>query len=569
MTSYAYPSEPVAGAAMAAGKQFASLAEAFQWLASRIDYERSRWMPYAERYLPLNRMRQLLALLGHPENAFSVVHVAGTKGKGSTSAMVAEILQAAGYKTGLFTSPHLEKLQERIRINGQMPTDGELLDLLNDLWLAVSLMDQQQLAQPTDSELRSLRAPATDRESSSPGGHCLSAENSLALPSENDTIGHNHPPQPITPTMVPPVPSEVSQLGNLEVRFSRGGAAWVCEQANPPLASQSSPTYFEILTAMAMRHFAYQKVQAAVLEVGLGGRLDATNVCRPIVSLITSISFDHTQLLGNTLEAIAAEKAGIVKPGIPVVSGVTQPGPREVIRQVCQTQQAPLIELQEQFSYSYQPPRNLPHTLQPGRLDFHYYGPGGPWTLERVELSLLGRHQAANAALALATIALLRQAGWRISDQACRQALADLRWPARCQLLPGRPAVLLDTSHNVASVEALLQVLEESFVRCRRVLVFATTQDKDVSGMLAHLLPEFDEVVLTNYLDNPRALSVEQLARLAHQISGRTYPIAPSPAEAWQMAQTLAGPEDLLCITGSFFLIGQILPVLRATGYLP
>jgi len=458
-------------------KPFGSFEEALDWLASRIDYERTRLMPYEERCLHLDRMRGLLALLGGPERNLWVVHVAGTKGKGSTSAMIAAILQTAGYTTGLFTSPHLGKLQERFRINSQMPTDEELLRLFNVIRPAVCQMDEQA----------AVRTP-----------------------------------------------------------------------------SEKGPTYFEILTALALLHFAQQKVQAAVLEVGLGGRLDATNVCQPFVSVITSISFDHTQQLGNTLEAIAGEKAGIIKPGRPVISGVVQPGPREVIRQVCQTRQAPLIELDTHFQYQYYPPKNLPEGRSYGRMDFEYVGPGGPWRLAGVEIGLLGRHQAANAALALVVMAMFRQAGWKISEEACREALARLDWPARCQLLCRRPAVVVDTAHNVASVEALLAVLEESFGLGRRLLVFGTTQDKDVSGMLARLLPKFDHVVLTNYLDSPRALPVEELARLAAQIGGRPYPTAPTPAQAWEMVRALAKPEDLICITGSFFLIGQMLPLLRA-----
>lgn len=460
-------------------KPFGSPEKALDWLASRIDYERTRLMPYEERSLHLERMRDLLALLGGPERDLCVVHVAGTKGKGSTSAMIAAILQTAGYTTGLFTSPHLERLQERFRINGQTPTDEQTLQLLNAVWPAVCQMDQQAAAR------------------------------------------------------------------------------------TPP---EKGPTYFEILTALALLHFAQQKVQAAVLEVGLGGRLDATNVCQPFVSIITSISFDHTQQLGNTLEAIAREKAGIIKPGRPVVSGVVQPEPREVIRQVCQTQQAPLIEGEKDFRYRYQAPKNLPKGPSRGRMDFEYFGPGRPWRLEGVELGLLGRHQAANAALALAAAALFRQAGWKISEQDCREALAHLDWPARCQLLCRRPAVVVDTAHNVASVEALLAVLEESFAPGRRLLLFATTQDKDVPGMLARLLPKFDQVVLTNYLDSPRAMPVEDLGRLAQQIAGRTYPTAPTPDEAWEMIRALAQPDDLICITGSFFLVGQMLPLLRAAG---
>ena len=461
---------------------FKSLEEGLHWLNDRIDYERTKRMPYEERCLPLDRMRQLLTLLGSPEKRGGVVHVAGTKGKGSTSAMIAAILQKAGYCTGLFTSPHLEKFQERIRVNGQIITDAQTLRLLNILWPAVCQMEQQA---------------AQER-----------------LP-------------------------------------------------------EKAPTYFEMLTAMALLHFVQEKVHAAVLEVGLGGRLDATNICEPFVSVITSISFDHTQQLGNTLEAIAAEKAGIIKPSVPVLSGVIQPGPREVIRQAAEAQRAPLLELEKDFRYRYQAPKNLQDVPGRGRMDFEYFGPGGPWRLEGVELGLLGRHQAANAALALATVARFRHAGWNISEQACREALAELDWPARCQLLRRHPAVLIDAAHNVASVEALLAVLEESFAPSRRFLIFGTTLDKDVPGMLRRLLPKFDEVLLTCYLGSERAMPVEELSRLAASIGGRPYPSAPTPAQAWERVRSLAQPEDLICVTGSFFLIGQLIPLLRTSAEKP
>ena len=213
-------------------------------------------------------------------------------------------------------------------------------------------------------------------------------------------------------------------------------------------SSLPCPTFFEIVTAMAFLHFARQKVDAAVMEVGLGGRLDATNVCRPVVSIITSISFDHTQQLGNTLAEIAAEKAGIIKPGVPVVSGVIEPAPRDVIRRVCRERAAALIERGTDFDFSYEPPVHLERAAGRGRMEWRRVGrvervPPEPlwWDSLRsahptiIDLSLPGRHQAANAATALAAIDVLREAGWEIPQLAVETALSGMTWPARVEIV--------------------------------------------------------------------------------------------------------------------------------------
>lgn len=343
----------------------------------------------------------------------------------------------------------------------------------------------------------------------------------------------------------------VSRVRSAAEEMDRQGAA-----ANPP---ELGPTYFEITTAMALLHFVRHGVDAAVLEVGLGGRLDSTNVCRPHVSVITSISYDHTKQLGKTLEAIAREKAGIVKPGVPLVSGVADPGPRDVVREVCRAQGAPLVELGTDFTFRYGPPRRLETAPALGRLDFDQRGPRGAWGCPGVELSLLGRHQGANAAVALAAVHELRRAGWAISEEACRKALRELAWPARCEVVARRPAVVVDAAHNVASVEALLAALDESFRVRRRLLVFAATRDKDVAGMLARLLDKFDTVVFTRYQDNPRGVPPGALRRLAARMTGRQYPVVVSPAEAWDAVRAEATADDLICVTGSFFIAAQML----------
>jgi len=437
-------------------------------------------MPYSPARMGLERMRQLLEEIGSPERGLPVVHVAGTKGKGSTSAMIAAALSAAGYRTGLFTSPHLERIEERMTIDGQACAAEEFTILVDLLRPAVEALDRRTVK------------------------------------------------------------------------------------------DQSGPTFFEITTAMALLHFARQNVQAAVLEVGLGGRLDATNICQPAVSVITSISFDHTQQLGNTLEAIAGEKAGIIKPGVPVVSGVVEPEARDVIREVCRKRDCRLVERDTDFVFDYHPPRHLERASACGQVVYrqatHLPLPTNSCPLPTAhgfDLALPGRHQAANAATALATLDVLRQALWNIPPPAVRQALAGVSWPARVQVVARRPTVVIDTAHNVASMQALVETLQESFCAARRLLIFATTHDKDVRGMLRCLLGHFHEVYLTRYLDNSRAVPPAELQQVAEELTGRRWPAWDEPAAAWNAARSSATADDLVCITGSFFLAAEMGPIIE------
>jgi len=317
-----------------------------------------------------------------------------------------------------------------------------------------------------------------------------------------------------------------------------------------------------VTTAMALLHFVRCRCKAAVLEVGLGGRLDSTNVCMPRVAVITSISYDHTDQLGPTLSSIAREKAGIVKPGVPLVSGVEHPEARGVIAEVCRLQGAPLMELGTDFTFEYRPPQSLEQFDLPARLDFRWLKPrtGDDAPAEYIDLALplVGRHQAANAALALAALARLRQSGWRIDEEAVRRGLASLRWPGRCEVVQRRPTVVLDVAHNVASIEALLATLDQTFRAVRWHLLFAVSKDKDVSGMLEPLLARFDTVALTRYLGNPRGMAPESLAELARDISGRCYPWFANPPLAWKAVVSSANPDDLICVTGSFFIAAEI-----------
>jgi dihydrofolate synthase/folylpolyglutamate synthase len=459
-------------------------ADALQFLLGRENYERWQKMPYDPARMGIERMRQLLEAIGSPQENLPIVHVAGTKGKGSTAAMIAAALSAAGYRTGLFTSPHLERIEQRIAIDGQPCTAEEFTALLELLRPAVDTLDR---------------------------------------------------------------------------RAAEG---------------RSGPTFFEIVTAMAFLHFSRKKVQVAVLEVGLGGRLDATNVCQPTVSVITSISFDHTQQLGNTLAAIAGEKAGIIKPGVPVVSGVVQVEARNVIRQACQKTGSRLIERETDFNFDYHAPRHLEREAACGQVIFRRTAsstaaiPGSPpqdhaLLPECFDLSLPGRHQAANAATVLATLDFLRSLGWNIPLAATQRALAGLSWPARVQVLSRRPVVVLDSAHNVASMQALVETLGESFAVARRFLIFATSRDKDVRGMLQCLLSYFDEVYFTCYRENSRAIPPEELQHAAEELAGRRRMAFAEPAEAWKAARQSVTVNDLVCITGSFFLAAELGPVVQ------
>ena len=470
--------------------------------------------------MKLDRMRELLRRLGDPQAKIPIVHVAGTKGKGSTSAMLAAVLSAAGFRTGLFTSPHLDRIEERMAVDGRHCSTDEFVELIELVRPAVEALDQAAIN----------------------GTGLISA---------------------------------------------------------PPLG----PTYFEIVTAMALCYFVRREVGAAVLEVGLGGRLDSTNVCTPCVSIITSISFDHTKQLGETLAAIAAEKAGIIKPGVPVVSGVTDDEPREVIRRIARQSGCRLVELGVDFDFDYRPPRHLEQAALPGHFDFRYStrasgsqesndnsrgltAPGvpehasdeptdrgllAPGYFHDVALRLVGRHQAANAALVLAAVEELRRIGWIIPEAAVRRGLAEVVWPARVEVVARRPTIVIDAAHNGASIEALVEVLDESFSARRRILIFGTTQEKDLRGMLDRLLGRFDHVIFTRYVDNPRGVPAEDLSALGAQLVSAgplagdgpgvktpSIEIAANPAEAWAAVHRLAEPDGLICITGSFFLAAEM-----------
>jgi dihydrofolate synthase/folylpolyglutamate synthase len=493
--------------------------QALAFLYDRVNYERTVPKPGDFR---LDRMRALLRLLGDPHRCLRIIHVAGSKGKGSTAAMLAAILRRAGYRTGLFTSPHLTRLEERIQVDGRPLGRGDLAALVGDLRPVVERLER----------------PGAGRPPGLPAG----------LP---------------------------------------------CSGL-PAFSAQCSPTFFELVTALGFLYFWRRRVEAAVVEVGLGGRFDSTNVCRPAVSVITSISLDHTQQLGDRLASIAMEKAGIVKPGVPAVSGATALEARQVIEDVCRRRQAPLLSLGVDFHYRYRPgtvtdaglarPR-VGLTSRVGKVLRNRVTGGSAWP--EMELSLLGEHQAANAAVAVACVEVLRDQGWHIPDAAVARGLATTDWPARLEVVRprgGGPLVVLDCAHNVASARALVQTLHASFpehfgartadhaarngtrarVADRRLLLFAASGDKDVPGILRELAPSFTHAFFCRYGNNPRSVPPGQLIDMLRRCSDLPATACGSAAAALQAARALAGPDDLICVTGSVFLAGELRPLLVA-----
>ena len=288
--------------------------------------------------------------------------------------------------------------------------------------------------------------------------------------------------------------------------------------------------------------------------------MDATNVCQPAVAVITSISFDHTQQLGNTLAAIAGEKAGIIKPGVPVISGVVEPEARDVIRRVCRERGCRLLERGADFAFDYRPPRHLERKAAAGRANSTGPPAGTPRSLtlpcrDGIKGPTRPRRWPRSASCA-------RRDGM-FPRRPPEQGLAGLSWPARVQVVARRPAVVLDAAHNVASIRALVETLDESLSVGRRLLVFATTHDKDVRGMLQCLLGRFDEIYFTRYSNNSRSVPPTELQQAAEELNGRRWPIFDEPAEAWHAAQASATADDLVCITGSFFLAAEMGPIVR------
>ena len=415
----------------------------------------------------LENMRRICAALDHPERAFQSIIVAGTNGKGSVTAMTSAALDAAGYRSARYTSPHLERIEERFVIGEREVATADLEETAADVQRAI-----EQL------------------------------------------IGDG------------------------------GGDGGL----------EALPTFFECATAMAFELFRRASVEIAVVEVGLGGRLDATNVITPMAAVITSIDLDHQDLLGETLESIAREKAGVIKPGIPVVVGPVAPGARAVIEATCLEQGARLVSAAERVSVA----TSLADTAG-GETTVSLEA--GDHRLEDVRLALRGRHQVDNAAVAFCLMTELLGLGVRLDGSAMRAGLTNARWPGRLERLHWRGAeVLIDAAHNPAGARALADYLR-AIAWTDVTLVVGMMRDKDVAGMLSALLPCCSTLVCTTP-PSPRALSAEALAALAAELPSapsRIVAIADPPA-----AMTYACEADARVVAaGSIFLIGPLRGILR------
>jgi dihydrofolate synthase/folylpolyglutamate synthase len=427
-------------------------ARALAYIFSHADYARRQPARYADDVYGVQRVAQLLELLGHPETRYPCLHIAGTKGKGSTAAMLEACLRAAGYRTGLFASPSLHTTREYFRINGRL------------------------------------------------------------LP---------------------------------ESRVAAG-----LDAIRPYVERVEGITAFEILTALAFHLFAEEGVEAGIIEVLMGGRLDATNVITPAVSIITSISYDHTQFLGSTLSAIAGEKAGIIKPGVPVVCAPQEPEALEVIQRVCQEKRAPLVLVGRDWEW-----RRRAWSPEEETGDIRAVGavPAGfPTALQDIRLGLLGAHQWENAAVAVAALVELRRQGWRIDAEAVRAGLRDVQWPGRLEILGRRPWVVVDGAHNVESTAYLVQAVREIFTWSKLFLIFGASADKDIAGMLAHLVPLADDIIVTRS-GHARAADEARLQQAVEAL-GKPARTALSVKEALQDLLAQSSPADMILATGSLFI---------------
>lgn len=438
-------------------------AESLDFLFGRLNYERLG-MPRIASELRIGRMRRLLRKLGDPHQALRIVHVAGTKGKGSTAAMLAAAITASGVRTGLFCSPHLHRLEERFDIDGRGASPEELVALTEAVRPVVAGLDAQEL--------------------------------------QNGRRG---------------------------------------------------PTFFELTTAMGLLHFARRGAGAVVMEVGLGGRLDSTNVVHPLLSVLTTISLDHTRQLGTTLDAIATEKAGIIKRGRPTVSGVRGAEARAVIERMARQRRSDLKRVDVDFHLEYRPP--APPLTRPRAGSVAVRTWRTDWGV--LELPLLGAHQAHNAAVALASLDVLADEGLAVGREAVTRGFAALRWPARIEVVAESPWLVVDGAHNVAAARALAETLRTCFPPAPRTLIFGTTRDKDLRGQLQALLPDFDAMIATRYVENPRSVPPEEVAAAILEIDGRSARVAADPAEALELARRLTPQPGLICVTGSLFLAAE------------
>jgi dihydrofolate synthase/folylpolyglutamate synthase len=405
----------------------------------------------------LENISVLAERLGRPDRAYPSAHIAGTNGKGSTAAFLESILRHAGFRTGLNTSPHLEKINERICVAGEEISDKAFADVL---------------------------------------------------------------------TRILSLTEELLAAGKL----------------------RAHPTYFECVTAMAFEYFARQRVDFAVFEVGLGGRLDATNIITPVVSLITRIDFDHENFLGHSLREIAGEKAGILKPGVPIILAQQRPEAREVIVARGAELRCPVIDTATAYGIDRE-------SVREGCVRARVTEISSGWTIN-VAPSLPGRFQLQNALNAVAAARVLRERSFRVSDEDISEGIADTMWPGRIEKLQSHPDVYLDGAHNPSAARELATFWEENFAGRRIYLLYGALRDKAVDEVSGLLFPLAAEVIFTEPRTS-RAVSAAQLVEIAAHHAVQSCVIADAE-QALDYALAEAAPSDAIFITGSLYLVGQL-----------
>ena len=429
--------------------------KALDYLYSFVDYSLKHSSELAKADFNLDRMFALMGSLGNPQNQYPIIHVAGTKGKGSVSALCASGLQAAGYKTGLYTSPHLLDYVERIQINGQPISHEQLVELV--------------------------------------------------------------------------------------------------EEIKPYVAKVEKLTTFEITTALAFMAFAKHGVNAAVFEVGLGGRLDATNIVTPKVSVITSLSYDHMAVLGNTLALIAGEKAGIIKQGVPVISSPQKEEAFEVLKRVAKLKNAELTLVGRDLKFEV-----LNHSLdgqvvsiRPAKITQGY----STTNQIKFNIPLLGSHQVENAATAYTA---LKISGIPITDEQIQKGFSQVQWRARFEVARRDPPVIFDSAHNQDSFAKLSETLQTYFPDQMVYLIFGASEDKNIPGMFAELKSKIKKIIITR-ADHPRALEVEQIQQLAEQAGVESESVTPVKSALARALELSSKDGSIVLSAGSMFVTAEVM----------